>query len=489
MLASDFYPKGKRFFNDIAWKVVALEDSASRLMRMAKSCARKIINGIVSVMASIYGALYGNIFYANYFVLDKEHKCTEEKQFKYTICYVLGFGWNAIDWFMPVLVWIKEYHPECKLITLFATPNSQDTMNQECQRFKLLKNLSDEIIYNTYNGSGNSILPHRLYKAIEGRLAIKYGDIVPDLEESILMQMGEVDATFFTGNSELQELSKCLKKRFPFSIIYSHADVDFSKGTLLHTALRSGGFAVDYYLFPDYYKQCIAENIVSKCVLVGAPRGDAWWRAKRISDPENVSLRNRLHRYGKPVVACLIAQQREMILFPESWRMAFSSFMQKHPEFYYIIKFHPRDTSAQRQHFLQQKVPKSVQWEETSRQLLDLQVVSDLIITVGPTDSTTSLLLYDGVPLITFWDSYDSSANYWRPIDCRIGERMLDFFEKNDLVMHADNVSELEQCVNAVIYNNEWEHYKGKYHQYLPNISDSCKLITDFMFEHMKFNG
>lgn len=37
---------------------------------------------------------------------------------EYDICYVLCNGWNGLNEVLPILVWLKEHRPACKILTI-----------------------------------------------------------------------------------------------------------------------------------------------------------------------------------------------------------------------------------------------------------------------------------------------------------------------------------------------------------------------------------
>ena len=399
--------------------------------------------------------------------------------FRKNFFVVVGHGWNDLDAFLPILTWIKHNNANFCITTLFICSDVWMNIDKENTRFETLLGVSDNII-----------LPNRfsIPKNVPKFVKVFHDIKLWAFDQSVwykknLRKIGIKICACIMGLDKVYiPFSICFKEMFPDSFLAKMSVISFFCESLDYCCTNESVkqfFPADFFLAADnfIFSKITDREVREKIILTGSPKIDRWWIKERQAVKEVRMLKDTLLMHDSKIVACIFPTLNDDSRYNENEKKLFCMFLNEHKDYKYIFKFHPRDSLETRNFFLKKYVSGGINWFESKLELIQLAAIADVMLIIGLTNSTGDVLSA-GIPVVSFYDSYRQRAGWlYKLSENRYG----DFFQLHDLLFHADNSEELSICLDEIFLHEGWKKYEGKFNEYLPDVENSCKMITDLL--------
>ena len=464
------------------------------LIRWVKHIARFIITAI----AIIYSHVPINLRRSFLYYYKKNSFLKEEK----AVFYSFDSHWNSIESFLPVLYWLKE-EMGYRIISFWGVEDQCRYIPGNEIYLEMLINVSDVVVLNRF-----ASLP---FTGQMSRL-----DQIVHLAKNVFYSN-------FMRYSYSRDCISIFKKYNVVSILrVMDADVRIWEWlykcfpSIKHIAHPHGGF-IGMLHIPDEmwlqeYKRKIDKltwtdtscfdgpeegsykTFRERCVVVGTPRYDEWWRKKinnldyRIPLFQKKILAERKKR--KVVLVCLGALRIFAITQPRDIEVTLNELNElkgfllnyNKSEVLFIFKFHPMTIALPDAFntFFQNYVPKSqFEFQVTNLPLTFIAQYVDLVITVGVSTVAMDSVI-TGVPTIEFHEKREFAYWYKCP-DGTYGS----FLKLHQLALYASNAQELRYWTNLVFENKvSWDGYYQKLQKYIMLDGNASRRVGDIVKQY-----
>lgn len=385
----------------------------------------------------------------------------------YHLCVFVTAG-NFIEHVMPIIIWLKEHYTCYISIVLYDIADCYIDNNPD--GMKLLQNYVDRIIskhaYKTDSFIGRFI----------GN--IKFGKMI-----DYAWDTDSVNAFLMTRDVLNCPWTAKIKKRFPKAVITTMESTCFNGSNI---PAYGGGWPqapIDYMVVPDFisYKGICSSKIKHKCVI-GSPKLDYWWVKKQIKKEGYLFFDDVKHRKkGKKTMLFIFAAMDKRTRFVKKEKSDFSKIVfDLKDEYFFIFKFHPRDTREYRDKFIRTWVKPGVEYIICEYDIVVCSEFVDMSVILGITSGAAELWLRDK-PVITFFNRKIPRPEI-TDRDCNQHGGVETYFEKNNLINHADTIDEFK-CLIMCAQNGyaDFITKKESKKEIVPCIGDNSSKIAQIL--------
>ena len=384
-----------------------------------------------------------NLF--NYF---KWEKRTDDTCFE--LCFVLDAGWNTLQEFLPVLVWLKEKHEDVRILTVAIENNFEEMSILEKKLWEALKEYSDAILVQKWLPSRVKLFS-RLSLSIHKKIVKKI--LYRNRDKLLNIQIKNV---LFSDDN-------CQGFKFIYDYFgktidgyYIRHDQSSCVG-ILCVKSNSENLIEDKYATTDWYMyKNLPLALRNIAVVTGGAKLDPWWMNRK----KYVVGSSMIDRGSRPCIAIALPKLDDIGRFSQKERDLLLHFMHDNKGYMYLIKFHPRDLQKERALFLRQL--KHIDYKLMDVGLDMLAECSDLLIFCGLSSGGADALVYDK-PYIEFYDDSIYRSEFYKLQNGKYGTLL----HKENCVPHANDDEELNDLVAKYLNKNAWLEYKGRYRKYV----------------------
>jgi len=387
---------------------------------------------------------------------DPRYEIKKNDKFKYkkTLVYSVDHSWNTLEWCLPGLYYLKK-HYDVNMVFLAADTDLWQRFLEEKQVYSLVEQVFDIIIINTQDNSKCNWFQRKIHRLWKSLLE----------EESLKYFFSNMNIDMILSFATPSYVNKYFKNYHPdtIKVRYEHGACNIispAPPKYLNNHLSGA----DYFLCACKAIFDLAEESKkNKLIEVGSSQFDNWWR-DLIAGNDILDVQKQLDNTKKTIMILLPALGNIRINTEEKVAIA------KIIRYFYgkeniILKFHPREKIENRMRFMK-NITNSYQNDKIIITTIPTECIAKIVdcaIVVGISSAAGAVVIND-VPAIEFcgpkiMDTYHSETGRYGTI-----------LKTNKAIMSADNYDTLMDAVNGILYRNEWDNYRGKYKEFIPDI-------------------
>lgn len=385
-----------------------------------------------------------------------------------TICFAPDACWNTIEYTLPVFIYLKENY-SCNLISVISYRELGERSFEESILYKKLVEVSDVLVCNTsYTYPGNTV-----FEAI-----IQYiRNIVFEnkLEEWIRNVFADIALCVYPSDDAVKWIKESNQNIRIIAVNHAASYTVLNGIAYNHEKWFS---SADMFLYPDVgcYREK-SSKILNKIFLTGPTVYDEWWMEKLRQISQVEEFDKRISKKQKKKIMLIMPSLYEPIRFTQEEYDKLNKFIRNNcGKYTFVFKFHPKELKRHQELYLHSnglEIDSGDIFISDGFPLLAVASIMDCVIVLGLTTAAVDALASD-TPVIEFYDNYEVPQRY-----CFDGNKYGTLLRKHDLVPYTDSVTELEQLVHQILYEDLWSKYIGKYRYYLNMNNDACKRFTD----------
>ena len=429
----------------------------------------KLINTRTDIRGGFVNLLKKSIYflypYDKDYIFIKGSMDEMRKDSSKTIVWSLDHSWNSVEFGLPGLYYLKQKH-EVRLIFFAGDAGIWNKCQEEHFIFDIIKRIFDVVIVNSKPVRQKSWVKRKIQRLKKSLFEYNtYRYFFRDVNVDILLELNNpIRVKEYFYNEHPETLHVCHQhSTFQKSIYYPDEE---------YLPLPK----VDYMLCTDdYLLQIVGKEDAKKIAVIGAPQLDKWWRDLSGRN-ELAKLKMKLHSDRKTIVVLLPCLEGNERLFPEDYESLHRVLNDNAENVNIILKFHPRDILETRERFVSAiKDGNDVNNVISTTVITEcLSELADCVIVAGATSAAAGAIIND-VPVIEFHANKPMTLLYEK--DGRYGT----YFRIMNLILYAENYSQLKQAVHGVLYEGLWKKYKGKYKGYMLNDNCSSKRFAEIL--------
>lgn len=396
-----------------------------------------------------------------FYKYDSRYTIVKNEEFKHdkTIVWSVDHSWNSVEWCLPGLYYLKE-HYDVNLLFLAADPEIWQKLNEEGDKYAMLKDICDVIIINVIDPSKCNWLQRKIYRLRKSLLE----------EESLKYFFGNVKVDVLIEILNPRSVNNYFKKCHPNTIRigYEHGTCD--KLYTGYCVSKRKLPDVDYYFCGDIGIYDLSDdNEKNKIIEIGVPQLDSWWR-ELINENSILNIKRRLDANKKNILILMPAMlynERLSVEDKENLIKCLKYFSKRENV---LLKFHPRETQKTINDFLQNISDNTVIVTSVATECVSK--FADCVVVAGVNSAAGAAIIND-VPVIEFHSNNYMESFAW--VNGKYGSLL----KVKNAVMSAEDYNTLKDAIKGILYDNAWDAYRGKYKAYIFNDDKASERFAE----------
>lgn len=381
------------------------------------------------------------------------------------IILVVSKSFGEVDWILPVLVNLRQQHPEWRIITLFGHKLIHDYLVLNTALYAEFKKISSL-----------NIVPQEIH-------SLFHDEIEPDQVKMILKDYNEDQYCPFKTDVE-RYCPHALVVSYPHSNhIFSNRETD---------SLRRCANP-DAYSAHDIFLLCSENDIpywsfyvdVAKIRTFGYPRYDQWWIDRLLTADGLVNTEEyRRARQAGRVFFYISRGAHSVYLSQNDYEYLLRATLEevlRYDDALLIIKAHPRQDMEALKRILDDYDPR--RWLVSGLHLMQLAALADVVISGWSSGILDALAV--GKPVIEFWRFSGKDP------DCRIAPdgRPTTIYRELGLARPAETREELAGVIADALRDPDalpWQMQRQAFQRYCRKVDNASAAVRDGLLEEMK---
>lgn len=413
------------------------------------------------------------------------------------VFYSFDSHWNSIESFLPILYWLKE-QMGYRIISFWGVEEQHRFNPENDVYFKMLINVSDVVVLNGFSAIYDAEEPNRLKRVFNLAKHIFYFTLMQygySRECISIFKKYNLVSILRVADGDVQ-IWGWLYECFPSVKHITHPHAGFMGMLRLPDETWRQIYKRKFDIFTWTDTSCLdgpedesCETFRERCVIVGTPRYDKWWRERIISIDYRINLFKQTIlkiRWRKKIVVCFGSftvftpfNNDPEVTLNELNELKKFFFEYNEMDVLYIFKFHPMTAIIFPDiHVFFQKVVPQFQFEfqVTSLPLSFIANYVDLVISVGESSVAMDSVII-GTPTIEF-HAKRAHEGWYRCPDGTYGS----FLKLHQLALYASDAQELSSWVTLVLEKKVlWDEYYQRLQKYVMLDGCSSKRVGDII--------